>query len=172
MKSIEHYSVGWNKELVDRFVEVWDKWHLNDMHAGCEHQRALGWGKDKITIYTYELTQEVKVKKYDIENKAADALRAGGVVQYTPAEQTIINKPSEINGEELRLIPAGYELTHKDKKFSGWVYEYEHPKGVLCKPCPVCGYKYGSAWLTVPVPKEIIDFLFSLPDSESKPAWV
>lgn len=24
-------------------VRLWDEWHLNDMRAGCEHQRALGW---------------------------------------------------------------------------------------------------------------------------------
>lgn len=28
-----------------------------------------------------------------------------------------------------------------------WVRESEHPKGLLCKPCPVCGYEYGSKWL-------------------------
>lgn len=24
-------------------VELWDRWHLNGMRAGCEHQRARGW---------------------------------------------------------------------------------------------------------------------------------
>lgn len=28
------------------FLAIWQRWHLNDMHAGCEHQRALGWEKD------------------------------------------------------------------------------------------------------------------------------
>jgi len=28
---------------VQRIVEVWNRWHLNNMHAECEHQRALGW---------------------------------------------------------------------------------------------------------------------------------
>jgi hypothetical protein len=23
--------------------DLWDRWHLNDMRAECEHQRALGW---------------------------------------------------------------------------------------------------------------------------------
>jgi hypothetical protein len=26
-----------------RLVELWKEWHLNDLQAGCEHQRALGW---------------------------------------------------------------------------------------------------------------------------------
>ena len=26
-----------------RLVEIWRRWHLNDMRAGCEHQRAAKW---------------------------------------------------------------------------------------------------------------------------------
>lgn len=26
-----------------RLHAVWDRWHLNDMRAGCEHQRSEGW---------------------------------------------------------------------------------------------------------------------------------
>lgn len=29
-------------EQIDRMGEVWERWHLNDMRAGCEHQRAAG----------------------------------------------------------------------------------------------------------------------------------
>ena len=28
---------------VRRIHDIWERYHLNDMHAGCEHQRALGW---------------------------------------------------------------------------------------------------------------------------------
>lgn len=37
---------GWTEEQWYRFLDVWSEWHLNDIHAGCEHQRALGWEKD------------------------------------------------------------------------------------------------------------------------------
>jgi len=37
------YKTGWTGELFDEFLEVWTRWHLNDMNAACEHQRALGW---------------------------------------------------------------------------------------------------------------------------------
>ncbi len=26
-----------------RLYTLWERWHLNDMRAGCEHQRAAGW---------------------------------------------------------------------------------------------------------------------------------
>lgn len=37
----------------------------------------------------------------------------------------------------------------------GWIRPEEHTAGLLTKPCPVCGYKYGSAWLSEPLPKEV-----------------
>jgi len=48
---------------------------------------------------------------------------------------------------------------------AGWVYPAEHHKGVLCKPCPECGYKYGSEWKTEPVPNNVLEFLASLPET-------
>src|ERR1043165_2726339 len=35
---------GWSPELIKQFFDIWDRWHLNDMRAGCEHQRAENWG--------------------------------------------------------------------------------------------------------------------------------
>ena len=81
---------GWTEKLYRQMLDYWQKWHLNDMHAECEHQEAEG-------------------------------------------------------------------KTWKT-----------HPEDI----CPVCGYKLGSAWQRREVPPEVIKFLFSLPDSEKKPAWV
>jgi hypothetical protein len=40
---------GWSHEKIREFFKVWDMWHLNDMRAGCQHQRAAGWGDKVIT---------------------------------------------------------------------------------------------------------------------------
>ena len=37
------FANGWDKVKASQFVEYWKKWHLNDMQAGCEHQRKMGW---------------------------------------------------------------------------------------------------------------------------------
>jgi len=60
----------------------------------------------------------------------------------------------------------------KETKSTNWLTEKEHPEGVLLKPCPVCGYKYGSAWKRQEVPREALDFLFSLPMADQEPTWV
>lgn len=81
-----NYMPDWNAEKFLRLLVIWRDWHLNDLHAGCEHQRELGWDKD-----------------------------------------------------------GGYEA---------------HPS----EPCPVCGYKYGTAWLFAEVPEDVVAFLDSLPN--------
>ncbi len=53
-----------------------------------------------------------------------------------------------------------------------WVSEKEHPKGLLSKPCPTCGYKYGTQWLHEDVPQDVLEFLSQLPKSYERPAWV
>jgi hypothetical protein len=38
-----HYAPGWDKEKLEFLLALWDKYHLNDLQAACEHQRAVGW---------------------------------------------------------------------------------------------------------------------------------
>jgi hypothetical protein len=82
-----------SNKKTQRMAQIWERWHLNDMRAGCEHQRAEDWGKERVS---------------------------------------------------------------ETGKLSCWVYPNEHPKGVLMKPCPVCGYKFGSAWLIEELPSDIV----------------
>lgn len=45
----------------------------------------------------------------------------------------------------------------------------EHPDGLLCKPCPECGYGYGTAWRFEPLPADVLAdldrIIFSTPDA-------
>ena len=36
---------AYKRSDVDRLLAIWQRWHLNDMRAGCEHQRAEQWDK-------------------------------------------------------------------------------------------------------------------------------
>lgn len=87
-----------------RMAEVWKRWHLNKMHAGCEHQRALKW-------------EEIRIKPEELPNSRA-------------------------NRDERGI-------------FAIWVYPVEHINGLLCRPCPTCNYKYGSAWLSEELPPQV-----------------
>lgn len=49
----------------------------------------------------------------------------------------------------------------------GWTWK-THPNAT----CPVCDYKLGSKWLKAEVPKDVIEFLESLPITDKIPAWI
>jgi hypothetical protein len=75
---------GWTEEMYRKLLDIWGHWHLNDMRAGCSHQRVMGWNRD--------------------DN--------------------------------------------------------------IGEPCPVCGYRFGCSLLFEPVPDDVIEWLFSLPEQE------
>lgn len=52
-----------------------------------------------------------------------------------------------------------------------WVTHAEHPEGLLSRPCGVCGYKYGSAWLREDVPTDVLEWLRSLPEASTPSPW-
>lgn len=176
----------WTREMVDKLCRIWDEWHLNDMRPYCPHQKALGWrelaGKE-VTLYHYRLTRDALRKQEKAKNLAIDALKKGETFTPTSEQTKFANLPysittaAEISKKEAENYEPQKPLFDGDKgptekKQLGWLYEKDHPDGILCKPCPICGYKYGTSWLTEEVPSEVIDWLFSLPDSEIKPAWV
>lgn len=72
----------------------------------------------------------------------------------------------ELKWKDIRIDPAELpsSIANRDEKgiLASWVYEKDHPKGFLCKPCPTCGYKYGSAWLTREVPADVLVWLDNL----------
>lgn len=171
---------SWNAMRIKKFCSIWDEWHLNDLHPECEHQRELGWktiAQKKVSLYHYTMNDEALKKKRDAEKAAIDALKNG--VAFNPsAEQTLFaGMPYEVTlHEDIELTNyrkrKAFFGCFEEKKCLGWLKPDEHPDGILCKPCPVCGYKYGTSWNKVEVPQEVIDWLFALPDTKVAPAWV
>lgn len=40
--NIDHYTKNWDIKMFSKLMKIWDQWHLNDMHAECEHQESKG----------------------------------------------------------------------------------------------------------------------------------
>ena len=175
-------ATGWTREMLDKFCDIWDRWHLNDMNPCCEHQRQLGWldqAHEPLTLYHYKLRPEAAAEQKRAEKAALQHLREGK--PFTPDVDQIfyanlkyfLDKYDPIAGEladfyePYKSIRGGAEET----KTRGWVRFDEDERGILCKPCPVCGYKYGTGWKTEEVPQDVIDWLFALPDTPVQPAW-
>jgi hypothetical protein len=41
------FAPGWDAEKWLDLLDIWKRWHLNDLRAGCEHQREMGWTYDE-----------------------------------------------------------------------------------------------------------------------------
>lgn len=80
------------------------------------------------------------------------------------------NPNKELELVELTWGPQSKRPSARIKP-AGWVLPEEHPEGLLTKPCPVCGHRYGSSWLYEEVPEEVLAWLEALPDAtEEMPA--
>lgn len=177
---------GWTKEGVEQLYDVWERWHLNDMRPECEHQRAAGWcekAQQKVTLYHWRLTSEALNSANKAKKAALDALEAEET--FTPtAEQTrlaalpylLTTHTAELDAEYApyyeakKPIYAG-DMDHTETKMLGWLTQEQHPEGLLSRACPVCGYKYGSAWLYEEVPENVVTWLHDLPSARVPCAW-
>jgi hypothetical protein len=156
-----HYAAGWNAERWMDLLEIWSKYHLNDMNAACIHQEALGWGEKQLTFDQYELTTTAISEKHKTERRALDMLKETGTCTLTEAEKILLSMSYSLKVPEGQSIPYPefYVPKGKTTQWSGHTRMTEHPEGVLCKPCPECGYEYGTAWLKRDVPLTVIRFL-------------
>lgn len=179
----------WTPEMLSKFCDIWDKWHLNDMHAECEHQRNLGWleqAKEHIKLYHYKLNDKAARRQKEAKDAAIKSLKDGNT--FRPNGDQIMYANLEYFYNTYEKIDADSELEQyyvpyksclgdptEEVKTRGWVNYGEGNgqslKGILGKPCPICGYKYGHGWNKVEVPQDIIDWLFALPETKNKPAW-
>lgn len=181
----------WTTEMLKKFCDIWDKWHLNDMRPYCEHMKELGWIEhisDKIKIETWTLTNDAIKMKENAKNRALDCLRNGQVFRPTKDETVYANMEYSIkvyNNEDIsykygKLYRDAYELKKRDclghpnteYKTRNWISYQDHKLGFIGRPCPVCGYKYGSSWKIEEVPQDVIEWLNNLPETKVTPAWI
>lgn len=151
-----------------QILRLWNLYHLNDMHPECEHQAAAGWREkaaEKVTLYKFTLTPETMTQARKLEEAAIEAAKQGKPFTTTPQERTILNLKYFYDSHSETLpetIAQYYKLKSTETKALGWLKESEHPNGILCKPCPVCGYAYGSKWVYFPIPEEDEKIIFDL----------
>ena len=173
---------NWTAKVLQKFCDIWYRWHLNDMRPYCQHQKDLGWDKlagKKVTLYNYHLRAEVFSEQRHLQNRINKLIGKTGTATLTKEEKELWNLPISKKTWEP-LDDSRYEPQKKyhwnegptEKKALGWLSPEEHPDGILGKPCPVCGYKYGTSWLKEDVPEDVLQFLYNLPDTTREPAWV
>lgn len=169
---------GWDAAKLTEFFAVWRKWHLNDMTPGCEHQVGPEWTAKDVTLYHWRQTDAAGAAKKAAETAAGDALKAGQTFTPTPEQTAAAVLPYSLT-THTPDTPEHYQAAQNtsysratETKSTRWLNQSEHPDGFLSKPCPVCGYKYGTKHLKRDLPADVIAFLQGLPTTDKTPAWV
>lgn len=170
------FAPGWDKEKWFNFLDIWGKWHLNNMRAGCVHQRENWETQAEIELIEYSWSDKYygMMKKAENGELTADEYQEFQEIALKVKNVTIsyphVKYPSPL---VLELLDGDWIKERKrETKTAGWISEAEHPAGLLSKPCEVCGYKYGTAWLKQDLPEGVVEFLEALPDTDKHPAWV
>jgi len=168
--TLKSYAPGFDKETVDELLRLCNYWHLNDLRPGCEHQRTLHragvdeWNKDKVlTLIEYKWTEdylnksslarrgELSQRKYAAYQKEAKIVKRATLARHPDNEDVALALENGWIKEESR-----------EEKVAHWVGFREHPEGLLSRPCPTCGYKYGTQWVLEPLTNEPIQWLNDL----------
>jgi len=156
-------------EIVQKIHAIWKKYHLNDMHPECEHQEQLGWlelrGK-KVTKYVYKMTSETSAKQRELEKSVIKNIKQGENVQLSGEELELYNLTYTIETYDKDFKSSTHKFDKSEEKTLGWLRETEHPEGILSKPCPVCGYKYGNAWNYRAIPEAVEIEIYKLLEME------
>lgn len=150
--------------------ELWKLYHLNDMHPECVHQAEFGWrelAKKEVLLHTFMLKNDVFMSQRGLERRVIRKVIAGDTSDLTEEERKVLGleisivSHMDVLPEELMLY---YKYKSSERKTLGWLRESEHPEGLLCRPCPVCGYEYGTSWNFFEIPdvdKQRIERLMS-----------
>lgn len=175
-EGFSEFAPGWDAELCGQFLEAWERWHLNDMRPGCEHQRDWN-ASEPLELVSYGLTTEASQNRRRLQEMAGTEAARGVLPELDETERALLLlddwfKPRFSPPDADDALSGCYEVRKRETKPAGHVHPEEHSRGLLGKPCEVCGYKYGTKWLREEVPAEVLEFLQSLPETDQAPAWV
>lgn len=179
----------WSLSKVRHFLEVWDRWHLNDMRAYDSEMQAAGWpelARTPMLGFKFSLTLESINAGNAAKEAALAALKAGRPFTPTPEQVAAASLPYSYTvwireGEAEPEPLAGYkratrigsgDIESPERKTLGWLKPSEHPDGLLTRKLRPDGDGYGCKWFRDEVPQAVLDFLKSLPESDMTPAWI
>lgn len=186
LKFPDQIRVEGGAETVRRLLEIWQEWHLNSMRAHCDHQIAVhNWDvKERVQLWRWQLESPVLSWQRKTKDAAQTRLLAGETVAYSAEGLEQLRKPFSVWTHDEQSPGDGYKLESTSEvpvsslwpmeelgKGHHFTMEHCHPKGLLAKPCPTCGHKWGSAWLYKEVPGEVLQFLASMPHDPENFPW-
>lgn len=170
---------GYTAAELTRLRDVWERWHLNDMRPYSPEMAALGWDREaRVACWRHEfsMTRESSSAKKAAEEAALRALRAGAAFKPSAEQAHAAALPYSCDvwafTDQPQEPPAGYERARDfsgnvkapERKTLGWVKPSEFGPGLLGRKVRESdSHGYGGKWWTEEVPRDVLEWLVSLP---------
>jgi hypothetical protein len=181
-------SKGWTIKKVQMLAEIWEQYRLNNLSRSCKHQKNLGWdssvGNTKIirTEYHKKYLPKILEMQEAINKRVKKNFWHGKPLplQLTRAEKRAMlvkNLPEYVitNNNAKPKHSEYYTKTQTKIVPLKLLTPYEHPDGLLERPCPICGYKYDTEWKFVDVPSRVLKILkdeLPIVSGNDIPVWI
>lgn len=197
---ITEINDGFTELSLNKFVKIWEEWHLNNAKPYDKKMKKLGWDKlAKKEIYEveFDLTHDIHEIIRSIESEMMENIKTSGKAQISKTEKMLLNLPlsltkyfysdKNITAPKYYKIATNIHTKNPDikKTILGCVQPKGrmkrdkfafgndgHPDGLLGKLCEESGNCYGKSWYFHEVPEDVLEWLYNLPDSKKDPAWV
>ena len=153
-------------------LDLWGKYHLNDMHADCAHAVNEKKAEKILTLRKFKLKPSCSALQDSIKKQVNAEILETGAAHLTEKQRQIYALAYTVDWVDS--LPADiadfYTVAETKQERAGFVKQDQHPDGVLCKPCPVCGYKYGTAWNFRPIPDKDLNRIKEIITENNKKA--
>lgn len=115
------------------------------MCPDCEHLINIKQSDKQLKIHRYILNSE--------------GLRLSKIRDISPfsldVEEGMTNFPIALYNHDYTYDYRKQRVPRVERKIANWVrFTEQTPNGILGKPCPICGYKYGSSWRQINIPEK------------------
>jgi len=169
-------ALDWPASNVSKLRDIWDEWHLNDTRAGCKHQRARGWtccpghygDPNDPNRETCANAEQRRAASAAVPPKLGHPFC---VTQYHLAKSDSMYLDPSVAPCGICKRPYDEHRTDEQRAEHARPKTHYHCEAdKLSQPCPECGYKYGTAWLSEPVPSDVLEWLSALPTRSDLPS--
>lgn len=114
----------------------------------CEHQREIDITRE-VEVVTYKLTTAARGLRKEAITYLAEGAARGKLLPVTARAKALVllqgwDEPCFSPPDADSPLSGCYEVERRETKPIGKITVDQHPEGMLGKPCPVCGHKYGT----------------------------
>lgn len=145
---------------INLFSLLLNRWNYNNLRPCCKHVDYSKVENNIIPIYLVDLKPETKNKIKRIKNYVVSELLKYDRATLTEEQKEILNLSEYVDYEQYKDFPEDLKayyyceiVNYEKARFVSW---YDNPEGLINRPCPVCGQRYGEKYCFERIPDNVL----------------